>query len=94
MNVAESSKEKDGVENGMAEDEEKQKRISPSRKNIRGYHLPEIPESDIEEHFVRSSGPGGQSVNKTSSCVVLKHVPSGTVIKVFLFCNEISISVK
>ena len=40
-----------------------------------------ILESDIEEHFVRSSGPGGQKVNKTSSCVVLKHIPSGLEVK-------------
>ena len=36
-----------------------------------------IKETDIDEHFVRSSGAGGQKVNKTSSCVVLKHHPSG-----------------
>ena len=40
-----------------------------------------IEEADLEEVFVRSSGPGGQKVNKTSSCVVLKHKPSGIVIK-------------
>ena len=36
---------------------------------------------DVEEHFVRSSGPGGQHVNKTSSCVVLVHRPSGISVK-------------
>lgn len=40
-----------------------------------------IRESDLEESFVRSSGPGGQNVNKVSTCVVLKHLPSGLVIK-------------
>ena len=40
-----------------------------------------IEEDDLEETFVRSSGPGGQKVNKTSSCVVLKHKPTGLVIK-------------
>ncbi len=39
-----------------------------------------IHESDLEEQFVRGTGSGGQKVNKTSSCVVLKHLPSGTVI--------------
>lgn len=27
-------------------------------------------------------GPGGQATNKTSNCVVLRHVPSGIVVKV------------
>ena len=36
-----------------------------------------IREEDLEEHFIRSSGNGGQHVNKTSSCVQLKHNPSG-----------------
>jgi protein subunit release factor B len=40
-----------------------------------------IFESDIEEQFVRSSGPGGQKVNKASTCVVLKHKPTGIVVK-------------
>lgn len=31
---------------------------------------------------VRGHGPGGQSVNKTTNCVVLKHRPTGIVIKV------------
>ena len=40
-----------------------------------------IDESDIEEKFVRSSGPGGQHVNKTSTCVYLKHLPTGIEVK-------------
>jgi hypothetical protein len=36
-----------------------------------------IREEDLEENFVRSSGNGGQHVNKTSSCVQLKHKPTG-----------------
>ena len=38
-------------------------------------------EKDIEEKFVRSGGPGGQKVNKSSSCVVLTHRPSGLTVK-------------
>ncbi len=38
-------------------------------------------EKDIEEKFVRSSGPGGQKVNKSSTCVHLTHRPSGLVVK-------------
>lgn len=38
-------------------------------------------EKDIEEKFVRSSGPGGQKVNKSSTCVHLTHRPSGLTVK-------------
>ena len=43
-----------------------------------------INESDIDESFVRSGGAGGQHVNKTSSCVMLRHIPSGVEVK----CSE------
>ena len=43
-----------------------------------------ILEEDLEERFVLGSGSGGQKVNKTSSCVYLKHLPTGTEIK----CQE------
>jgi protein subunit release factor B len=40
-----------------------------------------LDESDIVEKFIRSAGKGGQKVNKTSSCVYLKHVPTGIEVK-------------
>jgi len=43
-----------------------------------------IRESDLEESFVRSSGAGGQHVNKTASCVQLFHRPTGIQVK----CQE------
>jgi protein subunit release factor B len=40
-----------------------------------------VREADLEESFVRSSGPGGQNVNKTATCVVLLHRPTGIQVK-------------
>lgn len=40
-----------------------------------------IFEKDILEKFVRSPGKGGQNVNKVSSCVYLKHLPTGIAVK-------------
>ncbi|TLS27693.1 hypothetical protein PpBr36_04458 [Pyricularia pennisetigena] len=42
------------------------------------------PETEIEEAFLKGSGPGGQKINKTNSAVQLKHIPTGIVIK----CQE------
>ncbi|KAM0506669.1 hypothetical protein ACHAPB_003030 [Verticillium nonalfalfae] len=39
------------------------------------------PDSDIEESYLKGSGPGGQKINKTNSAVQLKHIPTGIVIK-------------
>ncbi len=41
-----------------------------------------IRKEDVREKFVRSSGKGGQKVNKTASCVYLKHLPTGIEVKV------------
>lgn len=38
--------------------------------------------TDFEEKFARSSGPGGQHVNKVSTAVTLRHVPSGQAVTV------------
>lgn len=40
-----------------------------------------ISEKDIEEKFIRSSGKGGQNVNKRSTCVYLKHKPTQIEVK-------------
>jgi protein subunit release factor B len=40
-----------------------------------------VREEDLEETFVRSSGHGGQNVNKTSTCVMLRHGPTGLQVK-------------
>lgn len=40
-----------------------------------------IKEDDLVEKFILGSGRGGQKIQKTSSCVYLKHIPSGIEIK-------------
>ena len=40
-----------------------------------------IREEDLMESFIRSGGKGGQHVNKVSTCVYLKHVPTGIEVK-------------
>lgn len=40
-----------------------------------------VRERDIVESFIRSPGAGGQHVNKVSSCVYLKHLPTGIEVK-------------
>ncbi len=40
-----------------------------------------ISVADVEERFVRGSGPGGQKINKTSSTVWLRHRPTGTEVR-------------
>ena len=49
-----------------------EKALPPRRK---------ITEDEIEESFLKGSGPGGQKINKTSSAVQLKHLPTGIVVK-------------
>ena len=43
-----------------------------------------IPDNEIEEKFVRGSGPGGQKINKTNNNVQLKHLPTG----IMVHCQE------
>ncbi len=57
-------------------DKEKRLQIKMDKLHIR--------EQDIEEVFKKSSGPGGQNVNKVETCVVLRHRPTGITVK----CRE------
>jgi peptide chain release factor len=57
--------------------------VSPDKENALRQRFADlgIDEKDIIERFVRSGGHGGQNVNKVSTCVYLKHVPTGTEVK-------------
>jgi protein subunit release factor B len=46
--------------------------------------VPVLNEPDIEEQFIGGSGPGGSNVNKNRNCVLLKHIPTGMVVKCHL----------
>jgi len=60
--------------------------VSPLKEKglIKKMEALNIYEKDIKESFVRSGGKGGQHVNKTSTCVYLKHIPTGIEVK----CQE------
>jgi protein subunit release factor B len=57
--------------------------VSPKKERILRERLEAlgIHEKDIKESFIRSSGKGGQKVNKSSTCVYLKHIPTGIEVK-------------
>lgn len=57
--------------------------VSTDREAALARHMAEagVRESDLEETFVRSAGPGGQNVNKTATCVLVVHRPTGIQVK-------------
>jgi protein subunit release factor B len=57
--------------------------ISPDKESALHERMVQlgVREEEFRETFIRSSGPGGQKVNKTSSCVYLVHLPTGLSVK-------------
>ncbi len=57
--------------------------LSKAKKEVLKKRMEELRlwEKDIDEKFIRSSGKGGQKVNKSSTCVYLKHRPTGIEVK-------------
>jgi peptide chain release factor len=47
-----------------------------------------LKESDLQETFIRSSGKGGQNVNKVSTAVFLKHILSNTEVKCSIYRTQ------
>jgi len=46
--------------------------------------VPELSEDDLEETFIKGSGPGGSNVNKRTNCCQIRHIPTGIVVKCHL----------
>lgn len=55
--------------------EEKYRKLEERMKQLA------LKEEDILEKFILGSGKGGQKINKTASCVYLKHLPTGLEVK-------------
>ena len=51
--------------------------LAAKQSKVDRSQYPSLKEGELEESFLRGSGPGGQAVAKTSNCCFLRHVPSG-----------------
>lgn len=61
-----------------------QSRFKSMKSKLDYSKVPQLDENDLTEQFVRGHGPGGQAVARTNNAVVLKHKPTGIVVK----CHE------
>jgi len=55
-----------------------------SSSSIDSSRVPALDEKELEEWYIKGSGPGGSNVNKRTNCCSIKHIPTGIVVK----CHE------
>ena len=57
--------------------------VNPEKERKLEFRMQQLKifEKDVIEKFILSGGKGGQNVNKTSTCVYLKHIPTGVEVK-------------
>jgi protein subunit release factor B len=67
----------------IAEEKKTSNMLTPEKENALKERLKklDVHEEDLVEKFILGSGKGGQKINKTSSCVYLKHLPTNIEIK-------------
>ncbi|XP_011500763.1 PREDICTED: probable peptide chain release factor C12orf65 homolog, mitochondrial [Ceratosolen solmsi marchali] len=54
------------------------------KKHIDFSKVPKLNDQELEVQYVRGAGPGGQATNKTNNAVMLRHTPTGIIVK----CHE------
>ncbi|KAL7051428.1 hypothetical protein ACKWTF_004464 [Chironomus riparius] len=55
--------------------------FSSIKKKLDYSKVPQLIETELEEEFMRGSGPGGQAVQRTSNAVQIRHIPTNIVVK-------------
>jgi hypothetical protein len=64
----------DGDDEWFGKREEEKRVVAAAKPRTLFEKTRRVAESELEEKFIKGGGPGGQKINKTNSCVYLKHV--------------------
>ena len=56
-------------------------RLASNKQKLDYSKVPQLKEEELEETMIKGSGPGGQAVNKTSNCIMLRHKPTNIIVK-------------